>query len=127
MTGPCAARVLVVDDDPAVRELMVKALTFAGYDVQEAADGVDGVDAALRNHPDLIVVDVMMPRLDGFAAIRRLRAAAITCPAVYVTAGDLSSAQMHVVHAAGDVVLSKPFGLDQLLRVVRELLVREER
>lgn len=127
MTAARAPRLLVVDDAPNLREMMVRALTFAGYAVDEAGDGVDAVEAALRHPPDLVVIDVMMPRLDGFAAVAQMRAAALSCPAVFVTAADLTDEQVNVIAGAGDVLLAKPFGVDQLLDAVRTLLAARRR
>lgn len=89
MDGNERARVLVVDDDPAVREALVSSLRSEGYEVAEAGDGVAALRQVEREKPDLVVLDVLMPRMDGLTACRRLRARGEWLPVLMLTARDM--------------------------------------
>ncbi|MBD0292596.1 MAG: response regulator transcription factor [Jiangellaceae bacterium] len=117
-------RVLVVDDDPAVRESLRRSLAFNGYDVVLAADGEEALRAVSASRPDAVVLDVMMPRLDGLAACRALRAAGDDVPILMLTARDEVADRVAGLDAGADDYLPKPFALEELLARLRALLRR---
>jgi two-component system response regulator MprA len=115
---------LVVDDEPAVRESLHSSLVFEGYEVVEASDGIDGLEGVERHQPDVVVLDVLMPRMDGLTACRRLRAQGATVPVLMLTARDMVGDRVTGLDAGADDYLVKPFELDELLARVRALLRR---
>jgi two-component system response regulator MprA len=117
-------RVLVVDDEPAVRDALGRTLRFEGYDVELAGDGAEALAALGERRPDMIVLDVMMPRVDGLEACRRLRAAGDTLPVLMLTARDGVGDRVAGLDAGADDYLVKPFALEELLARVRALLRR---
>ena len=117
-------RVLVVDDDRAVRDSLRRSLEFNGYDVVLAADGAEGLVAVGSNHPDVVVIDVMMPRLDGIETTRALRAAGNDVPILVLTARDAVGDRVEGLDAGADDYLTKPFALEELLARLRALLRR---
>jgi two-component system response regulator MprA len=119
-----AVKVLVVEDDPSVRESLRRSLAFNGYQVALAADGVDGLAALERERPDVVVLDVMMPRMDGLETCRRMRAAGIDLPVLMLTARDEVSDRVAGLDAGADDYLPKPFALEELLARLRALLRR---
>ncbi|MER5730929.1 response regulator transcription factor [Streptomyces sp. NPDC002138] len=118
------ARVLVVDDEPAVREALRRSLAFEGYGTETAVDGLDALDKAAGYAPDLIVLDIQMPRMDGLTAARRLRAAGSVTPILMLTARDTVGDRVTGLDAGADDYLVKPFELDELFARVRALLRR---
>jgi DNA-binding response OmpR family regulator len=116
-------RALVVDDSAPVRELVVVNLELEGFEVRTAEDGQEGVDAALAWRPDVITMDVMMPRLDGFDALHRLRAepATVDIPVVMVTGRAQRSDRIRGEALGADAYLSKPFEPAELVAVVGDL------
>ncbi|NUW36113.1 response regulator transcription factor [Nonomuraea sp. SMC257] len=118
------ARLLVVDDEPALREALQSSLEFEGYRVGTANDGQAGLDALVREPYDAVLLDVMMPRLDGLTACRRLRAAGNHVPVLMLTARDAVGDRVSGLDAGADDYLVKPFELDELLARVRALLRR---
>ncbi|WP_210649584.1 response regulator transcription factor [Nocardioides sp. SYSU D00065] len=117
-------RVLVVDDDRAVRDSLRRSLEFNGYDVVLAADGAEGLVAVGAQHPDVVVIDVMMPRLDGIETTRALRAAGNDVPVLVLTARDAVGDRVEGLDAGADDYLTKPFALEELLARLRALLRR---
>ena len=117
-------RVLVVDDDRAVRDSLRRSLEFNGYDVVLAADGAEGLVAVGSHHPDVVVIDVMMPRLDGIETTRALRAAGNDVPILVLTARDAVGDRVEGLDAGADDYLTKPFALEELLARLRALLRR---
>ena len=117
-------RVLVVDDDRAVRDSLRRSLEFNGYDVVLAADGAEGLVAVGSHHPDVVVIDVMMPRLDGIETTRALRAAGNDVPVLVLTARDAVGDRVEGLDAGADDYLTKPFALEELLARLRALLRR---
>ena len=115
---------LVVDDDRAVRDSLRRSLEFNGYDVVLAADGAEGLVAVGSQHPDVVVVDVMMPRLDGIETTRALRAAGNDVPVLVLTARDAVGDRVEGLDAGADDYLTKPFALEELLARLRALLRR---
>ncbi|MFJ8012517.1 response regulator transcription factor [Streptomyces sp. NPDC096339] len=118
------ARILVVDDEPAVREALRRSLAFEGYEVQTAVDGLDALDKAASYDPDLMVLDIQMPRMDGLTAARRLRSSGSVTPILMLTARDTVGDRVTGLDAGADDYLVKPFELDELFARVRALLRR---
>ncbi|MFE0703064.1 response regulator transcription factor [Streptomyces sp. NPDC058872] len=119
-----AERILIVDDEPAVREALRRSLAFEGYATRDAVDGVDALDAVESYAPDLVVLDVQMPRMDGLTAARRIRAAGSTVPILMLTARDTVGDRVTGLDAGADDYLVKPFELDELFARIRALLRR---
>jgi two-component system response regulator MprA len=119
-------RVLIVEDDAQVRTALSRALNFEGYDVQTASDGAEGLEKVLTVAPDAIVLDVMMPHVDGLEATRRLRARGDTTPILMLTARHEVSDRVAGLDAGADDYLVKPFALEELLARLRALLRRSE-
>ncbi|MFD7922422.1 response regulator transcription factor [Streptomyces sp. NPDC059740] len=122
--GEHPARILIVDDEPAVREALRRSLAFEGYETREAVDGLDAVEKVAGFHPELIVLDVLMPRMDGLTAARRLRSRGVTVPILMLTARDTVGDRVTGLDAGADDYLVKPFELDELLARIRALLRR---
>jgi two-component system response regulator MprA len=116
-------RILVIDDDEQLGAALRRALAYEGYEVALAPDGVEGLRQALEQHPDLIVLDVLMPGLDGFEVCRRLRAGG-DVPVLMLTARDEVADRVHGLDAGADDYLVKPFVVDEFLARVRALLRR---
>ena len=121
---PAKPRVLVVDDDKAVRESLRRSLEFNGYDVHLAADGAEALAGIGALAPDVVVMDVMMPRLDGLEATRALRTAGNDVPILVLTARDAVGDRVEGLDAGADDYLTKPFALQELLARLRALLRR---
>ncbi|SEP29819.1 response regulator transcription factor [Amycolatopsis saalfeldensis] len=117
-------RILVVDDDRAVRESLRRSLEFNGYQVELAGDGAQALEAIIANRPDAMVLDVMMPRLDGLEVARRLRSTGDDLPILVLTARDTVSDRVSGLDAGADDYLPKPFALEELLARLRALLRR---
>lgn len=117
-------RILVVDDDRAVRESLRRSLQFNGYQVELAADGQQALDWLVDQRPDAMVLDVMMPRVDGLEVARRLRSTGDDLPILVLTARDAVSDRVAGLDAGADDYLPKPFALEELLARVRALLRR---
>ncbi|MFF8505206.1 response regulator transcription factor [Streptomyces anulatus] len=117
-------RILIVDDEPAVREALRRSLAFEGYGTQVAVDGYDALAMAEAYAPDLIVLDIQMPRMDGLTAARRIRATGSTTPILMLTARDTVGDRVTGLDAGADDYLVKPFELDELFARIRALLRR---
>ena len=120
-------RVLVVDDEPNIRELVQVALKFHGCSVTTAVDGSDALRQAEASPPDLIVLDVMLPDMDGFEVCRRLRAGGNEVPVIFLTARDTSSDTVTGLAIGGDDYVTKPFSVEALAARVRAVLRRAAR
>ena len=116
--------ILVVDDEPAVRDAIQRALSLEGYEIITAGDGVEAIALHDERQPDAIVLDVLMPRIDGIEACRRLRAAGAQTPILMLTARDHVTDRVAGLDAGADDYLVKPFALEELLARVRALLRR---
>ena len=114
----------MVDDDRAVRESLRRSLSFNGYTVDLAEDGVEALDAIANERPDALVLDVMMPRLDGLEVCRQLRSTGDDLPILVLTARDSVSERVAGLDAGADDYLPKPFALEELLARLRALLRR---
>ena len=119
-----SVRRLVVDDDRAVRESLRRSLSFNGYTVDLAEDGVEALEAINNERPDALVLDVMMPRLDGLEVCRQLRSTGDDLPILVLTARDSVSERVSGLDAGADDYLPKPFALEELLARLRALLRR---
>ncbi|KAA2252133.1 response regulator transcription factor [Solihabitans fulvus] len=117
-------RILVVDDDRAVRESLRRSLQFNGYQVDLAGDGQQALESVTTHRPDAMVLDVMMPRLDGLEVCRRLRGTGDDLPILVLTARDAVSDRVSGLDAGADDYLPKPFALEELLARLRALLRR---
>jgi two-component system response regulator MprA len=117
-------RILVVDDDRAVRESLRRSLQFNGYTVQLAGDGQQALEVLAMQRPDAMVLDVMMPRVDGLEVCRRLRGTGDDLPILVLTARDAVSDRVAGLDAGADDYLPKPFALEELLARLRALLRR---
>jgi two-component system response regulator MprA len=117
-------RVLVVDDEPPMRTALTRALELGGFGVDLAANGDEGLSQASECGPDLIVLDVMMPRLDGIGVCRRLRERGDRTPVLMLTARDAIADRVEGLEAGADDYLVKPFALEELLARIRALLRR---
>ena len=124
--APGGERLLVVDDDPDVRASLERALRCAGYAVTTAVHGADALNAVTRSPVDLIVLDVLMPMVDGFSACRRLRERGDATPILVLTARDAVDDRVTGLEAGADDYLAKPFALRELLARVRALLRRSQ-
>ncbi|MFI6944243.1 response regulator transcription factor [Streptomyces sp. NPDC050418] len=117
-------RILIVDDEPAVREALQRSLAFEGYATEVAADGVEALEKAAVFAPELVVLDIQMPRMDGLTAARRLRSSGSTTPILMLTARDTVGDRVTGLDAGADDYLVKPFELDELFARIRALLRR---
>jgi two-component system response regulator MprA len=123
-SSPETPRVLVVDDDRAVRESLRRSLEFNGYAVALAGDGAEALASIAGQPPDALVIDVMMPRLDGIETTRALRSAGNDLPILVLTARDSVGDRVEGLDAGADDYLTKPFALEELLARLRALLRR---
>jgi two-component system response regulator MprA len=117
--------ILVVDDDPKIRSVLSRGLRFEGYDVQLAADGLEALRLARADPPDLIVLDVMLPGMDGLEVCRRLRRGTAV-PILMLTARDAVPDRIAGLDSGADDYLVKPFDFDELLARIRALLRRAQ-
>ena len=124
LTAPPAARVLVTDDEDNIRFLLDAALRHFGFDVVLAANGREALGAVADDKPDLIVLDVMLPDLDGFEVCRRLRADGVRVPVLFLTARDGTEEKVRGLTLGGDDYVTKPFSLEEVVARVRAILRR---
>jgi two-component system OmpR family response regulator len=118
------ARLLIVEDDPNILELLSASLRFAGFDVTTAKSGLDAVTAVQRHRPDLVVLDVMLPDLDGFEIVRRLRGGGVHVPVVFLTARDETEDKIRGLTIGGDDYVTKPFSLEEVVARIHAVLRR---
>ena len=118
------ARLLVVDDEPNIVELLSASLRFAGFEVETAAGGLQAVELAQTFRPDLLVLDVMMPGLDGFGVVRRLRQQGVRTPVLFLTAKDATEDKVQGLTLGGDDYVTKPFSLEEVVARIRAVLRR---
>ena len=120
-------KILVVDDDPAVRESLRRSLIFNGYSIVLAADGEEALAKVQSERPDIVILDVMMPKLDGLEVCRELRSQGEDTPILLLTARDSVSERVAGLDAGADDYLTKPFALEELLARTRSLVRRAAR
>ncbi len=118
------AKLLVVDDEPNIRELLSTSLRFAGFEVIAAANGREALAAVEAGEPDLAVLDVMLPDMDGFTITRKLRAAGRHFPVLFLTARDDTTDKVTGLTVGGDDYVTKPFSLDEVVARIRAVLRR---
>ncbi|WP_433416776.1 response regulator transcription factor [Microtetraspora malaysiensis] len=118
------ARLLIVEDEPNILELLAASLRFAGFEVTTASNGGEAVTAAQRHRPDLIVLDVMLPDMDGFDIVRRLRGGGTHTPVVFLTARDATEDKIRGLTLGGDDYVTKPFSLEEVIARIRAVLRR---
>ena len=123
-SGPPEAKLLVVEDEPNIRELLSTSLRFAGFEVYTAADGAAALKLAETQRPDLLVLDVMLPDMDGFAVTRRLRDQGRQMPVVFLTARDATDDKVTGLTVGGDDYITKPFSLEEVVARIRAVLRR---
>lgn len=118
-------RILIIEDDQAILKLIQRGLAYEGYTVDTATDGRSGLLMARENHPDLVVLDWMLPKMDGLEVCHRIRTGGDT-PILMLTAKDTIQDRVQGLDAGADDYLVKPFNLDELLARVRALLRRTQ-
>jgi two-component system OmpR family response regulator len=121
------ARLLVVDDEPNILELLSASLRFAGFDVATASNGTDALAVASTFRPDMLLLDVMMPGMDGFDVVRRLRGEDSRTPVLFLTARDSTEDKITGLTLGGDDYVTKPFSLEEVIARVRTVLRRTGR
>lgn len=121
MEGP---RILIVDDEPNIRDLLTTSLRFAGFAVQAVGNGAAAISAVLAEEPDLIVLDVMLPDMNGFSVTKRLRTAGYTAPILFLTAKDDTQDKITGLTVGGDDYVTKPFSLDEIVARIKAILRR---
>jgi two-component system OmpR family response regulator len=124
MTTTKEARLLVVDDEPNILELLSASLRFAGFDVATATNGNEALRVAASSQPDLMVLDVMMPGLDGFEVVRRMRKDEQRVPVLFLTAKDATEDKVAGLTLGGDDYITKPFSLEEVIARIRAVLRR---
>lgn len=117
--------ILIVDDDEKIVSMLRRGLAFEGYEVQTASNGAEGLSKLMDKEPDIVVLDVMMPQIDGFEVCRRLREAGSKVPVLMLTAKDEVQSRVTGLDIGADDYLVKPFALEELLARVRALLRRK--
>ncbi|MBT8215900.1 MAG: response regulator transcription factor [Acidimicrobiia bacterium] len=122
--NPEKRTVLVVDDEEYIRDLVRTALSFSGYEVAVAADGVTALNEVQRLRPDLVILDINMPGFDGFEVVRRLRDAGDQTPVIFLTARDSAEDKISGFTKGGDDYVTKPFSLEELIVRVEAVLRR---
>ncbi|MEV5896108.1 response regulator transcription factor [Nonomuraea fuscirosea] len=118
------SRLLIVEDDPNILELLAASLRFAGFDVTTAKSGLDAVASVQRHRPDLVVLDVMLPDLDGFEIVRRMRGGGLHTPVVFLTARDETEDKIRGLTLGGDDYVTKPFSLEEVVARIHAVLRR---
>jgi two-component system, OmpR family, response regulator len=117
-------RALAVDDEPNIAELLAMALRYAGFDVRTEATGRGAITAVEDFRPHVLILDVMLPDIDGFEVARRLRAGGVDTPIVFLTARDTTEDKVRGLTLGGDDYVTKPFSVEELIARVRTILRR---
>ncbi|WP_338674285.1 response regulator transcription factor [Streptomyces sp. SCSIO 30461] len=126
-TGPERTRLLIAEDEPSIRELLAVGLRYAGFDVTTAADGREALQGADRARPDLLILDVAMPDIDGFEVTRRLRSTGNQAPVVFLTACDATDDKVAGLTLGADDYITKPFSLEEVIARIHAVLRRAHR
>jgi two-component system OmpR family response regulator len=117
-------RILVVDDEPSIVDAVATALRYEGYEVVEAATGRDALEAVIRHEPDLVVLDWMLPDIEGIEVGRRLRERGFKTAILFVTAKDATESKVDALRAGGDDYVTKPFSLAEIVARIQAILRR---
>ncbi len=117
-------KVLIVDDEPNIRDLLSTSLRFAGFSVHAVANGADAVHAAEKGEPDIILLDVMLPDMNGFSVTKKLRSMGINAPVLFLTARDETEDKITGLTVGGDDYMTKPFSLDEIVARIHAILRR---
>jgi two-component system, OmpR family, response regulator len=124
MDADTPARLLVVEDESFIADALSTSLRFRGFPVRVAGTGQDALDIIAREPPDLVLLDVMLPDVDGFTLTRRLRSSGVDVPVIFLTARDTAQDRVAGLTLGGDDYITKPFGLDEVAARVRAVLRR---
>lgn len=127
MNDQPANRILVVDDEPSITDLVSTALKFVGFDVATAASGREALASLAQFEPHLVVLDVMLPDLDGFEVCSRMRASGEDVPVIFLTARDTDDDKISGLDQGGDDYMTKPFSLEELVARIKAVLRRAGR
>ncbi|MBP6087836.1 MAG: response regulator transcription factor [Rhodoluna sp.] len=117
-------KVLIVDDEPNIRDLLSTSLRFAGFSVHAVGNGADAVNAAEKGEPDIILLDVMLPDMNGFSVTKKLRSMGINAPVLFLTARDETADKVTGLTVGGDDYMTKPFSLDEIVARINAILRR---
>ena len=117
-------KVLIVDDEPNIRDLLSTSLRFAGFSVHAVGNGADAVNAAEKGEPDIILLDVMLPDMNGFSVTKKLRSMGIMAPVLFLTARDETADKVTGLTVGGDDYMTKPFSLDEIVARINAILRR---
>ncbi len=117
-------KILIVDDEPNIRDLLTTSLRFAGFAVRAVGNGAAAISAVLEEEPDLIILDVMLPDMNGFGVTKRLRSSGYTSPILFLTAKDDTEDKITGLTVGGDDYVTKPFSLEEVLARIRAVLRR---
>jgi len=117
-------KVLIVDDEPNIRDLLATSLRFAGFSIHAVGNGADAVAAAERGEPDIILLDVMLPDMNGFSVTKKIRSMGITAPVLFLTARDETEDKITGLTVGGDDYVTKPFSLDEIVARINAILRR---
>lgn len=117
-------QILIIEDDPSVRTLLEKSLSARGYKITVATDGLDGLTRLERGHPDLIIVDIMMPRLDGMTFVKAIKGNQQThpIPVIFLTAKNDPRTMIEGINVGARFYITKPFQLEELISKVQKAL-----
>jgi two-component system OmpR family response regulator len=117
-------KVLIVDDEPNIRDLLSTSLRFAGFSVHAVGNGANAVNAAEKGAPDIILLDVMLPDMNGFSVTKKLRSMGINAPVLFLTARDETADKVTGLTVGGDDYMTKPFSLDEIVARINAILRR---
>ena len=117
-------KILIVDDEPNIRDLLTTSLRFAGFAVQAVGNGAAAISAVLKEEPDLILLDVMLPDISGFSVTQRLRESGYNSPILFLTAKDDTADKIKGLTIGGDDYVTKPFSLDEIVARIKAILRR---
>ena len=118
------ATIVVVDDEPSIRDLVSASLHFSGFDVKTASNGTEAIDVITQTNPDIVVLDVMLPDIDGFTVTRRIRQQGVEAPVLFLTARDDTQDKVMGLTVGGDDYVTKPFSLEEVVARIRAILRR---